>query len=355
MSRIFLFAMLIIMLLAACESQREEVADLPTIMVLPTLPPTDTPTRTPSPTLTSTFTMTPSPTFTPTFTRTPTATITPTVPTATNTLTPTNTPTNTPTPTETPDVPRIVSFVASAYSVVGGTTITLSWESNAETARIEVLDSQSGAIVTQYSVTPTGQLPVVVPNTSTQALYRLVIQRNAQEQTQTVSIAVQIACSIPWFFNTQLAPANIGCPAGSAAATGGKVQFYEFGLMVNLVVGGQDRVYGLNQRNGRYVWYHNSWDGLTVHTSACGAAPTGYTEPMDVFNWMYHTQVGTSGLWCDPVNGVGWATSLVDLNNAMIIQFQSLPETGFFLNITGYGTVFIGGSINNTGTWVRVG
>ena len=115
-----LLALLVCMvLIAACDSQQEVVV-VPTLMVLPSMTPTDTATLTPIPTdtatITPTFTETPTETATDTFTPTPTETATDTLtPTFTRTpsRTPTRTPrfTRTPTLTPTPEGDAVVSGV----------------------------------------------------------------------------------------------------------------------------------------------------------------------------------------------------------------------------------------------------
>lgn len=354
--RLILFLSFIVLLFgAACDQlTSEEVAELPTQMVLPTVVPSNTPT----PTATATVTSSPTPTQTPTNTPippTPTLTITPTAtdipPTATFTQTPTLTFTPTLTPTETPDVPVINFFDSSALSVQGNTSITLTWESNGESARIERLNSL-GQIIESFSVTPTGQLPVTVPNIEDLVIYQLVVLRNGQELSRSVAISVQVICPVGWYFTgSQIKLPGFNCPSELAMTVTGKVQLYEFGLMVNLTINGEDRVYGFNNRTNQYVYYRNGWDGFTVHTGACGNPPAGLTAPLDVFNWMYYTQNGTSGLWCDPVAGIGWATSVVNTANSMTYQFEANTNGAFFLRVDGYGILQVSGTINNFGTW----
>jgi hypothetical protein len=80
------FSLVLLILLAACQSAETETPVLPTQMVLPTLIPSNTPTLPPS--------ETPTPSLTPTPTNTPTPTMT---------FTPSKTPTNTPVPSNTPN------------------------------------------------------------------------------------------------------------------------------------------------------------------------------------------------------------------------------------------------------------
>ena len=68
---------LLVGLLAACQPRPDEIAEIPTVAVLPTLPPTATLSPTETPTHTPTITLTPSDTPTPTATRTRMPTFTP--------------------------------------------------------------------------------------------------------------------------------------------------------------------------------------------------------------------------------------------------------------------------------------
>ena len=346
--------LIVALIVAACDNNQQSVGELPTLVELPSF----TPTNTVLPTNTVTNTPTPIPTFTPTstITNTPTAsyTITPRPPTGTATLTPTATNTATPTASDTPDLPIITTFTSTAFSVVGGSPVTLIWETNGEVANINQLNAQ-GIIVNSFSVTPNGQLPVTVPNNESIVMYELTIQRGGQSTSSQIQIAIQVACANAWFFASTISTADVGCPAGPPITTTGKVQLFERGLMFNVVVNGENRVYGLTEPDARYVYHISLWDGQTVHTSGCGNAPAGLLDPADVFNWMYHTQFGPQATWCDPNFGIGWARSVVDPANVMTLQFQTLPENGFFVNISNYRTIYIGSTISNTGVWGYVG
>ncbi len=346
--------LIVALIVAGCDNNGQNVIELPTLVEFPSL----TPTHTVLPT--NTLTNTPIPTFTATATITPTPTasytITPRPPTETATLTPTATNTATATASDTPDLPIITTFTSSAFSVVGGSPITLIWETNGEVANINQLNAQ-GTIVNSFSVTPNGQLPVTVPNDESIVMYELTIQRNDLSASTQIQIAIQIACANAWFFASSISTADIGCPAGPPITTTGKVQLFERGLMFNVIINGENRVYGLSEPDARYVYHTNQWDGQTVHTSGCGNAPTGggLLNPADVFNWMYHTQFGPQATWCDPNFGIGWARTQVDSANVMTLQFQTLPENGFFINIANYRTIYIGSTISNTGVWGSVG
>lgn len=345
-----LFMLLILPLIAVgCDSGRSEQRVLPTEIVLPTL----TPTNTPLPTETPTATQTPTPTATPTSTQTPTNTPTstptpiPPTPTFTQTPTPTSIP-DTPTPTLTPTsaAPIIISFTASNTLAAAGSQITLSWQAEADTARIDQLNSQ-GIITNSFSVVPTGQIPVVLPNNDTQVIYRLTAIRGVQETSQSIPIQVQVACNPPWFFAAQ--GLNIGCPNGGSNLVAVKVQFFQQGLMISYSFNGQNLVYGMTNNNN-YLSYNVGWDGTTVHSSSCGSPPAGFFEPQDVFNWAFHTTNGPSARWCDTL---GWPTGPANLVGQGNIQFAQNPTGSFYLDVPGFGIAFISGT-DNIGTWVRV-
>lgn len=357
-SRLLLCFLILPLLLAACGGDDpDEVGALPTVFELPTLTPSNTPTETPDVTATftstptATFTFTPTHTFTPTptLTRTPTNTRPPA--TATFTLTPTATNTPLPTATPTPEGPQIINFAASAQIAPGNTTITLSWETVSDSVRIDQLNVQ-GFVQQTFTVVPTGQLPVVVPNVSGQVIYRLTAQRGGLEVTRSIPVQVQVQCAVPWFFGNQNAPPEAGCPTAAPITMTGKSQIFQNGVMFNVLIGGQDRVYGLNALNNRYMVYTNNWDGTTTYTAPCGTAPSGFTNPQDVFNWAYHNTLGTVGLWCAADTGIGWPLSPATLSNTITYQFEA-QGTAFYVNIPGYGTLRISGQ-PTTGTWTRI-
>ena len=356
---VFIFFMLLIVpLISACGESTEERA-LPTVFELPTVTATFTPTDTLTPTLTSTATATFTPTSTPTLTFTPSLTPTNTVPPATPTNTVTPRPTNTPIPTSTPtstitptpDAPEIVIFTASATTASAGSSITQVWEASGDVARIDAL-SPTQQVLQTYSVTPSGQLPVPVPVTGSQVIYRLTVTRGGIDETRSVPVQIQIVCPVDWFFGNALAPPQAGCPQGAPIAIAGKSQFFQNGLMINLTVGAENRVYGLNSLNNRYMVYVSNWDGSTTYTVPCGTAPGGLFDPQDVFNWAYHNTNGTVGLWCDASGGIGWGTGPANLSNTFTVQYEA-TGTGFYVGVPGYGTIRLSGD-PITGTWQRL-
>lgn len=347
-----MFAVVLVLLAAACAPQAEEI-ELPTLAVLPSLTPSDTPTptATSTPTDTPTATFTPSPTdtptptatftpsITPTFTVTPTFTITPTF-----TPSPTDTPTPTSTATPTPDTPQIITFSASASNVAPNTTVTLSWQSSADVARIDQLNQQ-GAVVQTFSVVPAGQLPVVVPgNLGRLVVFRLVALRGGQQVTASVPITVQ--CSTAWFFGNEFAPPDAGCPTALGAIGPGAFQAFERGFMIYVNANALNTVYGMQTSGNSYIAYTNAWDGTTIIP---GSPPGGLFNPDRMFNWAYHSTnppIAMPGGWNA---AIGWATSAINTDQRTI-QFED--GTGAFYIDSPVGVFRFTGPA--TRTWVRV-
>jgi len=369
-----IISLIILLSLAACNGTEEQVAELPTRIILPSDTPTFTPTFTETPSATPTITPIPpsaTATNTATFTPTPTSTST-TIPSATpipptNTATITPLPSNTPQPTATPtpNTPQIFRFVSNLTSVNGtitaqaGTSLILSWESSADIVTIEQMSSQ-GTVEQVFSVTPTGQLPVTIPTTSTvQIIYRLVAQRGGTSTTQNLPIVIQQVCAVPWFFGSQLALPQSGCPSSGSVSLTGKIQFFERGLMINLTLGGQNWLYGIigttSATNGSYVAHVSAWDGVSTSTALCGTPASGFFAPQDVFNWVFNNSSTLSinnYVWCDRSNALGWGVGNFQANVTYTVQYE-LNNVAFYISIPGYGTVRISGGA--TGTWQKVG
>lgn len=363
----WMLGLLLVMIATACQPESQIV--LPTVMVLPTqsLTPTPlptetltatplatatptssatstiTPTRTFTPTLTHTATRTPFPTGSPTNTITPTATVTFT-PSATNTPLATATPTATLTPLVSPTLPGpvITSFAASASNVQPNGSLTLVWSSNADSARIDVLNGQ-GLVTNSFSVVPTGQLPVTVPgNLGRLIIYRLIAIKNGQQAIQNAGVT--ILCQYTWFFGDQFAPADATCPSNVGSLGEGRFQGFERGFMIWVNADGLNRVYGMDS-TGRYIAYTSTWDGTT--TSTCySTPPTGLFEPQGVFNWAYCNTNAPIGAWAA---SIGWASGTINTDNRTI-QFEQGTNVAYV--DTPVGVIrFIGG---DNGTWQRI-
>jgi hypothetical protein len=347
--------LVILLLAAACQGSGEpqEVGDLPTLMVLPSVTAslTFTATVTPSPTDTPTSTSTPTNTPTPTSTLSPTprATFTPSI-TSTFTLTPTftftplPTATSTPSITPTPNAPQILSFTANLTTVPANSSVTLTWNAVGDTARIDLLNQQ-GAVSQTFPVVPTGSLPVTVPgNLGRAPVYRLVVQRGGQEITRSIAITIQ--CSTSWFFGDQFAPPNAGCPTAVGAIGPGAFQQFERGYMLYVNANSLNTVYGLQNDGNRYINYLNGWDGVTVETCA-SSPPSGLFAPQGIFNWAYCRTNAPVGIWSQQI---GWAVGNID-NGQRTIQFED--GTGAFYVDAPVGVFRFSGASSNSWTKIK--
>lgn len=352
--------------LAGCELelQPQQVGELPTLAVLPSLTPTVTASITPSATATLTSTSTATSTATVTPSRTPTATNTATVtpsrtpsptatftpsrtPTVTRTFTPipTRTPTATATATltATPDRPIIQQFQSSAATVQAGTTFQIFYAvANADAVRIEQLNPQ-GAVIQSFPAALTGSLPILAqPLTGRVNVYRLVASKAGVELSQ--SISVTITCAVPWFFGDQNAPADAGCPQALGASAPGAYQTFERGQMIYVTANGLNRVYGLQNDGSRYIAYPNTWDGTTINNTP---APPNLFIPQQMFNWIYYTTNAPIGAWSQQV---GWATGNID-QSPRTIQFEG-NSPRFYIDVPGGGIYRFSGG--DSGTWQRI-
>ena len=341
-----------IALLAGCDDAPVDSASLPTVMVLPSLTPTETASITPEPSLshTATFTDTPSitataaathtlepsvtltPSETPTLTPTPTATSS-TTSTPTSTRTATRTGTLTPRPTASPTrtitavaqvvatsaFPSIASFSASSVDAAGGAQIVLRWNAQGEDARIEQQDT-NGLVQLTTPVPVNGELNVTVPNAPAgRVYYRLVVKRGLQEVTQTLEIRVQVQCAINWFFGNEFVTSeNVGCPPAAAVQVIAAYQPTEMGMMFNLNIDGQNLIYALIRmpgKNGQYASDQygtavNVWDGINNYCT--GIPPAGTMLPAQQFGWMACTQFALGGMGS---TAPAIATGHIDLNS----------------------------------------
>lgn len=333
---------------AACEPQTQEVIELPTLAVLPSLTPSDTPTPTftPSdtptltPTLTSTFTLTP--TFTLTYTLTPTLTFTPSL-TPTETLTPTPTETFTPVATATPPAPQITSFGVSPTVATPNTQVNIAWIANADAARIDVLNQQ-GAVVQTFPVASSGQLPYSMPgNLGSQVVFRLVAMRSGQEVS--ASVPVQVQCQYPWFFGNEFAPSDAACPEQVGKIDDAAYQSFQRGRMIWLDA--TDRVYGLMDDGNLYIVYNPDWDPGDDENNE-KPDNSSLQRPRKWFNWVWHKTNAPIGSWR---SAIGWATGSIQEDTDLTIQYET--GTGRFYINTPSGSVyrFSGG---DSGTFTKI-
>jgi hypothetical protein len=347
----FLIAAIVLLMVAACQP-KQQVVEIPTLAVLPSVTATFTPTNTPTPTPTNTATPTDTPTLTPTFTSTPlptltftwtpSATFTPSI-TPTFTLTPTPTFTSTPLPTATPNRPQIIAFTSNILTGTANSQINLTWQTVSDATRVELVD-QSGIVVQTFSqASPNGQMTVTLPaNMGRLVTYRLVASRGGQEVN--FPLAITVTCAYQWFYGDQFAPPNTGCPSAVGAIARGEYQPYERGHMFFVSANNLNRIYILQNDGNRYIAYPNSWDGDTKNE---GQAPSGFERPDDMFNWAYYNTSSPSGSW---MTIIGWATEdgvVADLT------YQQDNTGAFFINTPNNAAVyrFSGG---DSGTWTRV-
>lgn len=318
-----------------------------------TMTPSITPTITPSFTFTPTQTLTPSDTVIPSATRRPTLTPSPT---RTNTRPPTLTPlptrtftalpTFTPIPaTATPTGPVIFAFGANYQSVLPNSTLTFAFSSEADGARLELLN-QFGVVVQVLPVFPTGSYSVVVPDNQGRLLtYRFVASRSGQEVSRTIQVS--ITCPVSWFFGDQYAPANAACPLTLGATGDGRFQQFERGVMIYINANGLNRIYGLQDGGTLYISYANGWDGTTINSSA---PPDGRFIPAQMFNWVYYNTLAPIGSWN---SAIGWGTT--DINSdPRTIQWEGASGGSGAFYIDGPGGAVYRFSGGEAGTWGRL-
>lgn len=348
------------LIFVACSGGGEEVV-LPTRVIIPTEtptatwtpPPSHTPTNTATPSPTASETPIPSNTPRPTNTLLPTETPLPTLtPFVTDTPTSTWTPVPTATPTEqvaimipTEDVqatsvlmPQILYFNASTTQAQAGEAVTLSWGASAVFTRIDQT-TLTGEIIQSFDIPASGELIVTIPSSAEgQIIYRLIAAIGENNTARSIPIVVPITpqCPIPWFFGGS--SQAIGCPSSASSLTTGKLQIFQNGAMFTLNIGGQERLFGLNYGDRRYMAYAVAWDGTTTYNQPCGTPPDGVTAPQNVFNWAYHNTLGTQGYWCDGAYGIGWPTTVFSSNLSFEIQF-SANSTSLFVNVPSIGVV----------------
>ncbi|QPC84726.1 hypothetical protein G4Y79_10210 [Phototrophicus methaneseepsis] len=302
--------LLMVVISAACQPQAEE--PLPTLAMLDTPTPvtptaTWTPTETLIPTSTDTPTATSTPTVTATPTNTPTATLTgtPLPPTATSTHTLTPLPSNTPVPsaTDTPvasataSVPVINSFTSNIASAAPGTQVILTWSAEADSARIERLNS-AGVIQETIPVPPVSSSTLTVPAGETRVVYRLVAVRAGQETS--LSVAIAVSCSTSWFFSN--ASAALGCPSATATNVIGAYQPFQTGFMFRVQYNSLDKVCGYQQDRQRYSCSnYQPYAGTPPATP-----PSGFQAPGADLQSVYYNQLAIGGPW---YSVIGWGTS----------------------------------------------
>lgn len=335
---------------AACSPQ--QVADVPTVAVLPTwtVSPTFTPSNTP--TRTPTATASPTPTITPSLT--PSMTFTPSVtPTATLTYTPSNTPTATSTATYTPsatsELPSVVSLIAEPEEVEAGGTVVLSWETDAERVQLDVQDV-SGETVQSFQLPPYGEQPFVLPETlNRQAIFRVTAFRGTV--IERLSVPVRIRCESQWFF-PQSRLLFGGCPLNiTADGAQGRYQPFERGHMIYVTARGINQVYVLwgNGDEGSFIRYAP----VSANSTPSGI-PSGRFAPQNEFEGVWVNLAAPTGAsW---QNQIGYGTAGASSVNVLVQDEQN--PTAFYIG-TDSGALFrlqVGSgnaALTGTGTWRR--
>ena len=325
MQRLLSFSlMIIICTLSACSGSSDA---LPTVAIVPTLLPSQTATITPevpsaTPTATHTLTLTPTPTVTSTVTNTPrpSATFTRTI-TPTPSYTPTLTKTPTPTSTLTPDTVIITSFTADPLRVNANQSLTLTWQSNADTARIERL-RPDGTIAETTNVQASGSAIVTAPGTDARVIYRLVASRGVNEVSQSVSVDINPSCPFTWFFTTT---PPLACASSAPIQYVGAFQTFQNGFMFHIQVNNLNKVCGVQFDLNVYSCFNYlPYTGTPPVTPPAGTQAPGI-DLADVF----YNQLAVGNYW---YNAIGWGTGTAltptitaqyDANNNLYIQLPN--------------------------------
>src|SRR5690606_17179125 len=175
-------------------------------------------------------------------------------------------------------------------------------------------------------------------------LYRLVAMKGGVQAAETVSVG--IACQFSWFFGSQYAPADAGCPTAPATADG-RYQPFERGVMFYISANGLNRIYGLQNEGALYVGVGSGWDVVSLNTTA---PPDGRFMPQAMFNWAYYNTLAPIGSWS---SSLGWATANIT-NAPRTIQWENgVGGSNPFTIDAPDGAIyrFSGG---DSGTWMRL-
>ncbi|MEO1286804.1 MAG: hypothetical protein AAFV93_03480 [Chloroflexota bacterium] len=340
-----LWLIILLMFISACQPSTEA---LPTLRTFPTATASDTATATASLTSTATQTNTPSPTASNTATHTPTNTATRTrIPTqtATNTLTPTATHTPFPTatftalPTRTPDTPVIENFQANKTTADNGEPIILRWAVQADSARLEVIDS-NGIILQTLDVTLVGTFTTNTPSTGAFVTYRLTAVRGTEELLRSITVPLQVTCTPSWFFSNP--PSSIGCPTTSANFVPLTFQQFVNGFMFQATVNGTTKICAVQLDRDLYSCYVPS----TFTGTPPVTPPAGQQAPDAIFESVFYTQLATGGLWYDIIGfatGTALSTNVQTQTSDTGTIFYSFPigVYGFDSNLNGNGVAVV--------------
>ncbi|MGJ3237433.1 MAG: hypothetical protein ACFE0Q_01880 [Anaerolineae bacterium] len=303
----------LVMMVTACRPQATAVGELPTLVAFPTDTETPLPSDTPEVTATETATATETPTetSTPTATFTATATFIPSAtwtrppsatPTNTQTFTPTPSPTPeatlTPIPTRTPNTPMIENFQSNRINANNGDPITLRWVVQAESARLEVINS-TGTVTEAFDVNLVGSYSSNTPTTGNVVTYRLTAIRGVEEVRSIITVDMESPCLTAWYFPNP--PSGTGCAASPVETVQVFFQEFERGFMFRTDVNGQARVCGVQfDRNLYSCFSYQAYTGTPTVTP-----PTGFLVPDALVAHTFYNNLATGGFWYDVI---GWGT-----------------------------------------------
>lgn len=291
--------MLTVVVMAACQPQPEDTADLPTLAQLPTLTPSHTPSVTPTPTITPT----PLVTFTPSVTAT--STITPSL-TITNTATPTETPS--PIPTPEPNFFDELATFAATFTIAP----TL----------------PPGTIAAQLTASPT---PFGFQDGGGGGIVPLPSPGGGSPGTTTCAFLPPGGFGVAFQADPALA-AQIGCPlATMTELQASAAQAFERGSMLWVsgppgVPGTIYAVYNI----GVYQTYTDTYIAGIDPDSGGEIPPPGLFEPVRGFGKVWRT-VG------DVRSNLGWATTPESATIATLLRF----ERGLLLHTPARGNILV--------------
>jgi hypothetical protein len=247
---------------------------------------TETPTVTPLATETTTAT----PSATPTETATPTPTVT---------VRATSRPF---VPTATPVPPQIYSFTAVPQTVSPGSSVTVNWSAEGESALLCVV-FVGGYTDNCYEVAVSGSYTVLVEDDFRSSMFLELAVSNATGQQTTTSIYIELDCPDEWWFFDN-PPDN--CPARDAADSLAAAQYFEGGWM--LWVEESNTIYAFYEPQRSYSPFYDGFadpddpaadnddynppDGFFVPKRGFGLVWHDYSYVRDMLGWALAPEFG---------------------------------------------------------------
>jgi hypothetical protein len=201
--------------------------------------------------------------------------------------------------------------------------VTFRWQVEADSARLERLNV-GGQIQESIPVERIGALTLTLPNNGeTQAIYRLVAIRGAEQASLSIPITMQDVCTVQWFFSNP--KVGIGCPATLGQSYGGVFQQFQSGYFFRITIGALDVVCGVQTVQQLYTCAN-----YAVYTGTPPQVPpTGFFAPAPEFAQPFYNGLAIGGLWSSVI---GWGTATasattftaqLDTNNRIAI---ALPD-----------------------------